>query len=79
MSFDKLCDVVGINADALDEKDKRAIADEIARQLADYSGEISRNGGVSTQAIESRYQHKLGYWIYNKAGRWHGLRVLFAF
>jgi hypothetical protein len=79
MSFDKLCNIVRINTDALDEKDKLAITDEIAKQLCDYSGEISSNGGLSTQDIESRYQYKLAYWIYNKAGRWHGLRVLFAF
>jgi hypothetical protein len=77
VTFDKLCETVSINADALDEKDKKAVRDELRKQLVEYKSEVEHRG--SSEGIESKFASKLGYWIYNSAGRWHGLNVLFKF
>jgi len=78
MFFDKLCDVVRNNSGALDNKEKKTVAEEIASQLDEYLADIKKNKGPSEQ-IEERYRYKLAYWIYNNSGRWHGLNVLYAF
>jgi hypothetical protein len=77
ITFDRLCDTVSINADALDEKDKKAVREELAKQLAEYVREVRPSG--STEGIERKFASKLGYWIYNSAGRRYGLNVLFRF
>jgi hypothetical protein len=80
MPFHRLCEVVKMNADALsDDKEIRAVEKEVQVQLAAFEKEVEQHGGQGTPEMQNRYQYKLGYWIYNKAGRRHGLRVLFTF
>ena len=79
MTFDKLCEVVKINVGALDQKERNSVLDEISKQLADYAREMAQNGGNAAEQIETKFRYKLGYWIYNSTGRWHGLTVLFKF
>jgi hypothetical protein len=80
MLFPRVCEVVKINADALsDDKEIKAVKEEIERQLAEYTQEVEKQGGESTPEMQNRYQFKLGYWIYNKAGRGAALKVLFKF
>jgi hypothetical protein len=80
MRFDRVCELVRTNADALGEdREITNVRDESDRQLAEYRGEIKSQGGTSAPEIEDRYRYKLGYWIYRNANRSHGLRVLFNF
>jgi hypothetical protein len=81
MPFPRVCEIVKINADALsDDKEIKVVKEEIEKQLGEYIQEIERGGGgEGTPEMQNRYQSKLGYWIYNKAGRRPALKVLFKF
>jgi hypothetical protein len=60
MLFPRVCEVVKINADALsDDKEIKAVKEEIERQLAEYTQEVEKQGGESTPEMQNRYQFKL--------------------
>jgi hypothetical protein len=79
MNFIEICDRVEINTGALNtEKDRKSVQAEIIKQRADYRAEAATTT-ANIQKLDNRYRHKLGYWVYHNAGRWHGLKLLFDF